>query len=137
MRNTENGLNKLQNALKSKLFSGQKLSENRAKFHEKYGEVNKKLNDLESQLLTLFNNYDYNADILKMHNDLAKKLKRDLYKIRDQIDEVDVLGTEFIQVTGVGSKRRSMDFETVAGSGETIGQITRQLLDLRKRYVCF
>lgn len=138
MRTTESSLNRLQNVLKSKLSSGQKLSENRAKFHKKFDKVNEKLQNTDLQLLTLFDNSVIDTDVLKERNDLAKKLKRDLHEIRNEIDEVEVLGTEFIQATGVGSKRRSMDLETVAGSGETIGQITRQLLDLRKRFVsCF
>lgn len=138
MHNTESGLNRLQNALKSKLFSGKKLLENRAKFYKKYDEVNKQLTDLELQLSELINdNYNIDAIALKERNDLVKKLKRNLHEIFNQINEVEVFGTEFIQTTGVGSKRRSTDLETLASNGETIAQITRQLLDLHKRYVRF
>lgn len=134
MHNFENTLNRLQSALKSKLNSGQKLSKNRIRFHEKFDQVVNSIVSIE-RVIEELKPIPLELEVLQLKHDTAQNLKFQLRIIRQELDEVENLGTELINLAGVTSKRKSMDLETVSGSGETIGQITRQLLDLKKRQV--
>lgn len=134
MRNTQHGLNRLQNALKLKINMGEKHSEIRFRFHEKFDQVSNSLANIKEFIESL-NPISLQLDVLQQKAEKSQDLKSELRFTRQQLDEVENLGTELIHSSGISSKRRSMDLETVSGSGETIGQITRHLFDLRKRQV--
>lgn len=136
MRNTESALNRLQRSLESRLSSGQKLSENRQKFHDKFDVVQSLLVSLEERIQSLFDTTTLNLTRLREQHNQSEELKTALRRNREALDEVEELGAEFIQSSGIANnKRRSMSLETATGSGETIGRITRQWFELRKRQV--
>lgn len=143
MKNIEAGLNRLQNAFKSKLSSGERILENCQKFNAKFEEVDAQLRSVEVQLPSLLQISLLDADLLVKLRGRGNQLRIDLNEVGESIYELDLLGVQFTQSVGsvtVASKRRSMDVESMiqnatGTNSEALSRITRQLFDLRKRRV--
>ena len=129
MTGLEKAIKRTQNRLADKLNVGNRLTTDKALFNQKLQEATGLLDEIEDELRQQILDISIDDNALQEQRNICNDIGDKLKTSKANVDELEKLGTNLIQASGVIQKRKSMDLEANDG----IGKVARQVYDVRSR----
>ena len=135
MTATEKAINRVQKRLADRLNAGNRLAADKNAFNAKAEELEAELSEVEGNIQYQILDVSIDDQFIQQQQENCKSIEGKLQKTRNDLEDLERIGTDLIHASGVSAKRRSISFDAgpVGSANDGISQVTRQLFAFRNR----